>query len=114
MANDCLFCRMAAGDLPVDKLHGDELCFAIADINPRAPVHFMVIPAEHIPTARDIEDRHGPLLARMLRTANQVADAQGIGERGYRLAFNCGDDAGMTIPHLHLHVLGGRRLGAEG
>jgi histidine triad (HIT) family protein len=105
---------MAAGDIPVDKLRENDLCFAIADINPRAPVHFMVIPIEHIPTARDVDDRHGPLLARMVQTANQVADDQAISGSGYRLAFNCGDDAGMTIPHLHLHVLGGRRLGAEG
>ena len=105
---------MASGEMPVEKLHEDELCFAIRDINPRAPVHFMVIPKEHVPTVREVEERHGPLLARLVTVANKVADAEGLGERGYRLAFNCGDDAGMTIPHLHLHVLGGRRLGAEG
>ena len=114
MATDCLFCKMASGELEVPKLHDDDLCFAIRDINPRAPVHCMVIPKEHVPTARDIQESHGPLLARLVIVANRMADAEGVGERGYRLAFNCGDDAGMTVAHLHLHVLGGRRLGAEG
>jgi histidine triad (HIT) family protein len=114
MPDGCLFCRMASGEVPVEKLHDDELCFAIRDINPRAPVHLMVIPKEHIPTARDLRDAHGSLLARMVQVADRVAGSESIAERGYRLVFNVGDDAGMTIPHLHLHVLGGRRLGAEG
>jgi histidine triad (HIT) family protein len=114
MATDCLFCRMALGELQVPKLHEDGDVFAIDDINPRAPVHFMVIPKRHIASAREIGEGDGPLLARMFATANRVADAQGIGSSGYRLAFNCGDDAGMTVHHLHLHVLGGRQLGAEG
>ena len=111
---DCLFCRMASGELPVEKLHSDELCFSIRDINPRAPVHCMVIPNEHIATVRDVTEAHSGLLGRMMAVANRVAAAEGLAERGYRLAFNCGDDAGMTVYHLHLHVLGGRRLGAEG
>jgi histidine triad (HIT) family protein len=114
MPNDCLFCKMAAGDIPVEKLHSDELCFAIRDINPRAPVHCMVIPKEHIATARELREGHGPLLARLFTVATKVADEEGVGERGYRLAFNVGEDAGMTIFHLHLHLLGGRRLGSEG
>lgn len=114
MHADCLFCRMASGEIPVDKLHDDELCFSIRDINPRAPVHVMVIPKAHIPTVRDVTEKHGALLAQLIAVANRVADAEGVGATGYRLAFNCGDDAGMTVSHLHLHVLGGRRLGAEG
>ena len=114
MAANCLFCRMASGEMAGEKFHDDELCFAIRDINPRAPVHLMVIPQEHIASVREVRDEHGPLLARMVSVANRLADAEGIGERGYRLAFNCGDDAGQTIYHLHLHILGGRRLGAEG
>ena len=114
MPSDCLFCKMASGEMEVPKLHDDELCFAIRDINPRAPVHFMVIPKEHISSVREVEDGHGALLARLVTVANKLADTQGISQRGYRLAFNCGDDGGQTIYHLHLHVLGGRRLGAEG
>jgi histidine triad (HIT) family protein len=105
---------MASGEMAVPKLHDDDLCFAIRDINPRAPLHCLVIPKEHIPTALDIDAPHGPLLARMFKVAGEVAASEGVAESGYRLAINCGDDAGMTVSHLHLHVLGGRRLGAEG
>ncbi len=114
MERDCLFCRMASGEQAVEKLHEDELCFAIRDINPRAPVHMMVIPREHIASVRDVREEQGPLLGRMVAVANRLAGAEGIAEQGYRLTFNCGDDGGQTIYHLHLHVLGGRRLGAEG
>ena len=113
-AQGCLFCRMASGEMDVEKLHQDDVCFAIRDINPRAPVHLLVIPREHIPSVREVEELHGPLLARLVSVANRLADGEGIAERGFRLTFNCGDEGGQTIYHLHLHVLGGRRLGAEG
>ena len=112
--SDCLFCKMVDGEIPTDPLYDDDLVFAIWDINPRAPVHFMVIPKEHLPTAKDIQGEHGPLLSRMFTAATQVAKEEKIAESGYRLAFNVGDAAGMTIPHLHLHCLGGRQLGPEG
>ena len=111
---DCLFCNMASGKMQVDKLYEDDLLFSIRDIHPRAPVHFMVIPKEHIPSAIDIREHHGPLVAHMIRVANQVAQSEGIAEKGYRLAFNVREYGGQTIYHLHLHVLGGRRLGPEG
>jgi histidine triad (HIT) family protein len=111
---DCLFCNMARGKMDVDKLYDDDLVFSIRDIHPRAPVHVMVIPKEHIATALDLGDKHGPLLGRLFAAAARVAQDEGLDERGYRLAFNVGDQAGMTIPHLHLHMLGGRRLGPEG
>lgn len=111
---DCLFCRMVEGEIPTDPLYDDDLVFAIWDINPRAPVHFMVIPKEHILTAKDILGEHGPLISRMFTAATEVAREEKIGDSGYRLAFNVGDDAGMTIHHLHMHCLGGRQLGPEG
>ena len=111
---DCLFCSMARGKMDVEKLYDDDLVFSIRDIHPRAPTHIMVIPKEHVSTALDLTDKDGPLLGRMFAAAAQVARKQGLDERGYRLAFNVGDHAGMTIPHLHLHMLGGRRLGPEG
>jgi len=111
---DCLFCNMASGRMEVPKLHDDDLVFAIRDIHPQAPVHFMVIPKEHIPGVPDLSEEHGPLLARMIRVANEVAGKEGIAKSGCRLAFNSGDDAGQAIYHLHMHVLGGRRLRAEG
>jgi len=110
----CLFCNMASGKAEVSKVHDDDLVFSIRDIHPQAPVHFMVIPKEHIPAVSDLTEEHGPLLARMVTVANEIAEREGIGKRGYRLAFNCGADAGQAIYHLHMHVLGGRRLGAEG
>lgn len=111
---ECLFCDMAQGKKAVDKLYEDELVFSIRDIHPRAPVHFMVIPKEHIPTAADIREEHGALLAHMFSTAARVARQEGILDSGYRIAFNVGRASGMTIYHLHMHVLGGRTLGAEG
>ena len=110
----CLFCNMAAGRMEVRKLHDDDRVFSVRDINPRAPIHFMVIPKEHIPSVAEIGEEHGPLLVHMVRVARDLARQEGIANRGYRLAFNCGEDGGQTIYHLHLHVLGGRRLGAEG
>jgi histidine triad (HIT) family protein len=111
---DCLFCEMASGTIEVPKLHDDDLVFAIRDINPRAPVHVLVIPKQHIADARDVSPEHGATIARMFAAANAMAQAEGLSSRGYRLAFNIGEDAGMTIPHLHMHLIGGRHLGAEG
>jgi histidine triad (HIT) family protein len=111
---ECLFCDMGSGKTPVDKLHDDDRVFAIRDIHPRAPVHFMVIPKDHIPSAADIGQEHGPLLAHMVQVANRVAQREGIADTGYRLSLNVGKHGGLLIYHLHMHVLGGRRLGAEG
>jgi histidine triad (HIT) family protein len=111
---DCLFCNMASGAMDVPKLHDDDLVFAIRDINPRAPAHLLIITKEHIPDARHVTAAHGPALARMFAVAQTLAKTEGLDRRGYRLAFNVGEDAGMTIPHLHMHLIGGRKLGAEG
>lgn len=114
MPGDCLFCNMASGEMSVTKLHDDDLVFAIRDINPRAPVHVLIIPKEHITDASHVGGEHGDVLARMFTVAASVATAENVSHRGYRLAFNIGEDAGMTIPHLHMHLLAGRHLGAEG
>jgi histidine triad (HIT) family protein len=114
MTQECLFCRMVRGEVPTQKLYEDELVFAIRDIHPRAPVHFMVIPKEHIPSAQEIGEKHGPLLARMFMVAKKVAQQEGIAEKGYRLAINVREHGGQLIYHLHMHVLGGRHLGPEG
>jgi histidine triad (HIT) family protein len=112
--DDCLFCRMASGAVPVDRVAENEAAFAIRDINPRAPVHCLVIPNLHIPDARELGVAHAGTLARLFLLAAEVGQLEGVHERGYRLAFNVGEAAGMTIPHLHLHLLGGRALGPEG
>ena len=105
---------MASGEVPVDKLHEDELVFAIADIGPRAPTHLLVIPKEHIPSARELGDAQAVLLGRMFAVAARLASEKGVSQPGYRLAVNVGPDGGQTIYHLHMHLLGGRKLGAEG
>jgi histidine triad (HIT) family protein len=112
--SDCLFCKMANGMFPVDMLHEDGLAFAVRDINPRAPTHLLVIPREHIPTAAHVTNEHGPLLAHMFGIARDLMGQMGLAERGYRLAINVGFEGGQTVYHLHMHVLAGRQLGAEG
>jgi len=114
MPEDCLFCRMASGAVPVARIYDRESLFAISDINPRAPVHALVIPREHIASVQELTPLHGPLLAAMYEAANAVARGQGLAERGFRCTFNVGPDGGQTVDHLHLHVLGGRKLGPEG
>ena len=114
MAEDCLFCKMASGAIPVPVLAENERAFAIRDINPRAPLHVLVIPREHIADARDIEVGHAETLAALFILASKVAREEGVLESGYRLAFNVGEAAGMTISHLHMHLLGKRQLGPEG
>jgi histidine triad (HIT) family protein len=111
---DCLFCQMASHELPAEMLHEDEQIFAVRDINPRAPLHVLIVPIQHISSARELTAEQGPLLARMVEVANRIAADEGLALRGYRLAFNVGEEGGQTIFHLHLHLLGGRHLGAEG
>ncbi len=105
---------MASGDIPVERIAENDHAFAIRDINPRAPVHALIIPREHIADARELKTAHAAALAALFTLAGEVGRAEGVHESGYRLAFNVGDDAGMTIHHLHLHLVGGRRLGPEG
>jgi histidine triad (HIT) family protein len=110
--SDCVFCRIVAGELPSTEVVSTPTTYAFRDINPQAPVHVLVVPREHITNAAALTADHASLLADLVRTAQQVAAACGIAESGYRLVFNVGDDALNSVPHLHLHVLGGRRLGS--
>ena len=107
---DCLFCKILAGDIPADVVLETETTFAFRDINPTAPTHVLVIPRDHVANAAEVTPEHGDALADMLVTARRVAEADGIAERGYRLVFNVGRDSGNTVPHLHLHVIGGRGM----
>jgi histidine triad (HIT) family protein len=107
---DCLFCKILAGEVPADVVLERETTFAFRDINPTAPTHVLVIPRQHIENAATIEAGHGDILADMLVTAREIATAEGVIEGGYRLVFNVGRDSGNTVPHLHLHVIGGRGM----
>jgi histidine triad (HIT) family protein len=108
--SDCLFCRIVAGDEPAEELGRDEGVVAIADIFPRAPFHALVITEEHLESADELTDDHAGLLNAAFRLARKVAAEAGTAE-GYRIATNVGTLGGQAIPHLHLHVLGGRQLG---
>jgi histidine triad (HIT) family protein len=107
---DCLFCRIAAGQIPATKVYEDDVLLAFDDIAPAAPMHVLVIPKEHIATLNNLEERHDGLVGRMVRCAAGLAASRGYDARGFRTVFNCNADAGQTVFHLHLHVLGGRPM----
>ncbi len=108
--DDCVFCRIVAEEVPAEIVARGSLTRAFRDTNPQAPVHVLVVPIEHVADVTEVGSQHAELLAEMVTTAHQVAAREGVAEGGYRLVLNVGDDAGNTVPHLHLHVLGGRRL----
>lgn len=105
---DCLFCKMAAGDIQPDIVHEDQEIFAFRDINPRAPVHILIIPKTHVPTLNDLDDVQ--MAGRLLLTAAELAKQQGLAEDGYRTVINCNAHGGQEVFHLHVHLLGGRQL----
>jgi histidine triad (HIT) family protein len=104
---ECIFCRLIA-DPELRAIHRDDNVVAIADINPQAPVHFLVLPRRHVERVSELDDEQ--LLGRLFATAHEIARNRGIAESGYRLVFNQGPNAGQTVHHVHLHVLGGRQL----
>ncbi len=108
--NDCLFCKLIAGEIPADVVYQDDDVFAFKDIAPQAPVHILVIPKEHIATINDANEEHQALLGKMMLTAKKIAKDQGLAENGYRLVINCNEDGGQTVYHLHMHILGGRSM----
>jgi histidine triad (HIT) family protein len=105
---DCLFCKIAAGTIPADRLHDDDLVVAFRDIAPRAPTHILLISRRHIPSAADLTEADGPLLARLFAVAASLARDAGIAAGGYRLVSNVGRWGGQTVDHLHVHLMGGR------
>lgn len=106
---DCLFCKIAAGTLPVKRLHEDEQSIAFADINPQAPAHLLIIPKQHIASLAQAAAEDKPLLGHLMAVASDVARAHHLAN-GYRIVINTGDDGGQTVHHLHLHLLGGRHM----
>ncbi len=108
MSTDCLFCKIGAGEIPAEKLYEDDELLAFRDIAPQAPVHFLVIPKKHIQDPSGVGEGDEALIGRMVRTASKVASENGISD--YRLVFNNGAEAGQTVFHIHMHVLGGRSM----
>jgi histidine triad (HIT) family protein len=107
---NCLFCRIIAGSIPSTQVYRDDDVIAFRDRNPQAPTHVLIVPRQHVAGINVPEAANGPMLAAMVRAANAVAQDERIAERGYRLVWNVGNDAGQSVFHLHLHLLGGRPL----
>ncbi len=113
MATDpnCIFCKIARGEIPSAAVGENEGAFAFRDLNPVMPTHVLVVPRTHITNAHELREEHSGDLIAMYLLAQRVAVAEGLADTGYRLVLNIGEDSGNTVPHLHLHVLGGRAMG---
>ncbi|HET6654696.1 MAG TPA: histidine triad nucleotide-binding protein [Gammaproteobacteria bacterium] len=108
---DCLFCKIAAGELNADIVFQDDDVVAFRDINPQASTHILIVPRRHIPTINDLTDEDAPLVGRLSMVARDLAAQEGIAEDGYRVVMNCMEGAGQSVWHVHMHLLGGRPLG---
>ena len=109
--SDCLFCKIIAGQIPGAIVYQDDRVVAFKDINPQAPTHVLVVPRRHIATLNDLTPEDDGIVGEITRRAAAIAKEHGHADRGYRTIFNCNADAGQTVFHIHMHVLGGRRLG---
>ena len=108
---DCLFCRIAGGELDADLVYEDDAVLAFRDINPQAPTHVLIVPRKHVATINDLEADDAEMVGAMFLAAKHVAADEGIAEPGYRVTMNCNEGAGQSVFHIHLHLLGGRGLG---
>jgi histidine triad (HIT) family protein len=106
----CIFCQIASGKIPSDIVYQDEEVIAFRDIKPQAPVHLIIIPRKHILSLDQLIEDELPVIAHMIKVANKLAKKEKVADKGYRLAINCGQEGGQLVPHLHLHLLGGRSL----
>jgi len=105
---DCLFCKMVSGEIQPDKIYENDHILAFRDINPQAPVHVLIIPKRHIPTLAELDD--GELAGELMLAAKEIAEQEGLATDGYRTVINCKQHGGQDVYHLHLHVIGGRRM----
>jgi len=108
--SDCLFCSIAAGDIESKKLYEDDTSFAFEDIDPKAPAHALIIPKEHISSLAVVDESKSDILGHLLVVANELSKQLGVNESGYRVVINAGADAGQEVAHIHVHLLGGRKL----
>lgn len=108
--SDCIFCKIAAGEIPCTFLHEDEDLVAFRDIAPQAPTHVLIVPRVHIANLNELDEAHRALVGRIPLVAAKLAKSLGVAESGYRIVTNCGPDGGQTVHHLHTHLLGGRSL----
>lgn len=110
MGQDCLFCKIAAGEIPSTEVYSDEEFYAFRDINPGAPSHVLIVPRAHIARITDVKGDEAELLGRLILKANEIAEEEGLTENGFRYVINCGPWGGQSVFHIHLHILGGRPL----
>jgi histidine triad (HIT) family protein len=108
---ECLFCKIVGGQIPATFVHRGERVSAFRDINPQMPTHVLIVPNQHIASTEALEPEHDALVGEVVRTARQIALQEGVNDRGYRLVINTGADALNSVPHLHVHMLGGRTMG---
>lgn len=106
---NCLFCKIIKGEIPANKVYEDDEILAFKDINPRAPVHILVIPKKHIDSAKELKEEDEALIGRIFSVINKIANEIGL-ENGYRIVNNCGEDGGQEVMHLHFHLLGGKKI----
>ena len=111
MTQDCIFCKIVAGDIPANVIYQDEHVTAFHDLNPQAPVHLLIVPNGHFDSLSTLVAEDAAAVGRLLTTAHQLATATGVAKSGYRVAINMGPDASLSVYHLHAHLIGGRRLG---
>lgn len=109
--SDCLFCKIINGEIPSSKVYEDDKVYAFNDIDPQAPVHFLVVPKTHISSALEIDDSNSDIVGHVFKVVAKLAKDMGFDKKGYRIVNNCGEDGGQTVGHIHFHVLAGRNIG---
>ncbi|MGL5149611.1 MAG: histidine triad nucleotide-binding protein [Clostridium sp.] len=107
---NCIFCKIITGEIPSKKIYEDDKVIAFHDISPEAPVHFLVIPKEHIGSANEVDDKNSHIIAHIFTVINKMVKELGVEKEGYRIVNNCGEHGGQTVGHIHFHVLAGRNL----
>ena len=110
---DCLFCKIVKGEVPSTKIYEDEEILAFKDINPAAPIHILVIPKKHIASLAQLDKEDEAIVGKIYGVINQIAEEQGVKEKGYRVIVNCGKDGGQEVMHLHFHLLAGKQFGEK-
>src|SRR5262245_14171002 len=108
--SSCVFCKIVAGDIPADVVHASDNVLAFRDLDPKAPVHLLLIPKEHIESAAELHEKHAGMLAEVFSGASHLAKAEGVATTGYRIVTNVGEDGGQSVNHLHFHLMGGRAM----
>jgi histidine triad (HIT) family protein len=108
--DDCLFCKIAKGEVPCTKVYEDDKVLCFKDIVPGAPVHVLIVPKKHIPSLNEITEEDSELFSHAFMVIKKLAEELGVSESGYRVVSNCGEDGGQSVPHIHFHLLGGRAL----